>query len=496
MVKHVREKDDYRTLSNTRTVTKDWGTDMDTLVKDVTVNSDDWRYHSSVTGSHTSVNKLSQTLDWTNKITKVNGVLTNEVYTGDGSASGETLRSNASNYRLDTFDGRIFRDAETGMFSAESVALTIGYGYSGTVIEHNNTLINYLGIVHLARDSQGNIYNAILYRPTILFPDYYVMQYHAADDEVIIYNRPVNVPTTTFDIDNGVGVAFGEPLTFPPDMFDSGIDKFLPEQEPLPYVPDGDWRDAVIPEQGIFGSALSGLKTGFKANVNGLSSAVVSTATIGMWEKVEPWPVNELDRAYGYDVAYGIANGSGHFLMTAVTCGASQWSTAGKVVQVMDFGSNLVGGGKNVYDIAENGPNFSNVTGLIINTTCAAVHVKTFTDSMKMKPNPVVQAGTKHPLRAAYEGEVKALRETYEDMVKRGVDEETLARALHQMRRDLGVKYKDLTPPDKLAEISSRNLEKYQDKLGPTIEWLRARGKSWQDIIESAMRPGGVDLKF
>jgi hypothetical protein len=39
-------------------------------------------------------------------------------------------------------------------------------------------------------------------------------------------------------------------------------------------------------------------------------------------------------------------------------------------------------------------------------------------------------------------------------------------------------------------------MERYGDPLGPSIEWLRARGKSWDDIIESASRTGGADLGF
>jgi len=62
------------------------------------------------------------------------------------------------------------------------------------------------------------------------------------------------------------------------------------------------------------------------------------------------------------------------------------------------------------------------------------------------------------------------------------------------MRRDLGIKYKHLTPPDLLATIYRRNLIKYGDQLGPTIDYLRRQGKSWEDIIESASRPGGADL--
>jgi hypothetical protein len=75
-----------------------------------------------------------------------------------------------------------------------------------------------------------------------------------------------------------------------------------------------------------------------------------------------------------------------------------------------------------------------------------------------------------------------------------GASSEQVARQLHQMRRDLGVQYKDLTPAPELEVIYARNLKTYGDKLGPTIDWLRAKGKSWEQIIESSSRPGGKDL--
>ena len=37
---------------------------------------------------------------------------------------------------------------------------------------------------------------------------------------------------------------------------------------------------------------------------------------------------------------------------------------------------------------------------------------------------------------------------------------------------------------------------KYEDELGPSIEWLRNNNKSWGDIIKSAQTPGGKDLGF
>lgn len=102
----------------------------------------------------------------------------------------------------------------------------------------------------------------------------------------------------------------------------------------------------------------------------------------------------------------------------------------------------------------------------------------------------------KPALRLEYEAAVKALKDKVPVMRSQGMEDEAIARALHAERRELGVKYKGLTPPEKLAEIYARNLEKYGDKLGPTIEYLRDKGKTWEQIIDSATRPGGKDLKF
>jgi hypothetical protein len=97
-------------------------------------------------------------------------------------------------------------------------------------------------------------------------------------------------------------------------------------------------------------------------------------------------------------------------------------------------------------------------------------------------------------LRRQYVEEVQFLAGKAETMRLAGSSQEEIARTLHADRRALGVKYKNLTPPKELAEIYVRNEKKYGDKLGPTVEWLRERGKSWEDIINSAARTGGKDL--
>lgn len=99
--------------------------------------------------------------------------------------------------------------------------------------------------------------------------------------------------------------------------------------------------------------------------------------------------------------------------------------------------------------------------------------------------------------RKAYIAEVEGLRDVVDTMRSAGNSPEEIARKVSAMRRQIGEKYISLTPPDRLEDIYQRNLAKYGDKLGPTIDWLReVAKKSWDDIIESATRSGGGDLGF
>jgi hypothetical protein len=94
-----------------------------------------------------------------------------------------------------------------------------------------------------------------------------------------------------------------------------------------------------------------------------------------------------------------------------------------------------------------------------------------------------------HPLRQAYEAEVLNLRNVGEELLASGIPKEDVARTLHQMRRDLGIKYKDATPQPLRNYIYELNEGRYNgDKLGPSFEDL-AKKKSYDEIIESASTP-------
>ncbi len=93
-------------------------------------------------------------------------------------------------------------------------------------------------------------------------------------------------------------------------------------------------------------------------------------------------------------------------------------------------------------------------------------------------------------LRSRYEQAVRDLRERAAEMRREGASAETIARAIHAERRRLASLFKELTPEPYRTRIYERTVEVYGDALGPTIEFLRARGKSWEAIIEGATRPG------
>jgi hypothetical protein len=92
-------------------------------------------------------------------------------------------------------------------------------------------------------------------------------------------------------------------------------------------------------------------------------------------------------------------------------------------------------------------------------------------------------------LRSRYEQAVRDLHERVAEMRRDGERAEIIARAVHAERRRLAVLFKDLTPEPYRTRIYERTVRVYGTQDGPSIEFLRAKGKSWEEIIESAKRP-------
>ncbi|MFJ4393623.1 DUF6861 domain-containing protein [Pseudomonas sp. NPDC089396] len=97
-------------------------------------------------------------------------------------------------------------------------------------------------------------------------------------------------------------------------------------------------------------------------------------------------------------------------------------------------------------------------------------------------------------LRQMYVREVFELQQQVSAMKASGATSKAIAEFAYSSRTTLKLKYREFTPPDLLKVIDERNMGKYGDKIGPTFEWLVIKGKSFDQIIESATRSGGGDL--
>lgn len=93
-------------------------------------------------------------------------------------------------------------------------------------------------------------------------------------------------------------------------------------------------------------------------------------------------------------------------------------------------------------------------------------------------------------LRLAYERAVAELGAQVADRVAAGVAQEQVARWAAGERDRLKQLYRGKTPPAALAIIEARSLAQYGNSIGPSVDQLRAGGKSWAEIAASAGRPG------
>ena len=98
-------------------------------------------------------------------------------------------------------------------------------------------------------------------------------------------------------------------------------------------------------------------------------------------------------------------------------------------------------------------------------------------------------------LRTDYEREVSVvLKKNIDKLKKNGYSDEYIAAYASKKRSEIKKKYLIKTPDNISKSIQKRNKEKYQDVSGPNIKYLKKK-KTPQEIIESATRPDGGDLK-
>ncbi|MFP8965676.1 RHS repeat-associated core domain-containing protein [Pokkaliibacter sp. CJK22405] len=107
-----------------------------------------------------------------------------------------------------------------------------------------------------------------------------------------------------------------------------------------------------------------------------------------------------------------------------------------------------------------------------------------------------------NPLRKEYEQKVAELsryqlgltdhtiaEKALANMANLPGSEKVLAETANNARRQLGVEYKNLTPEPLRDYIYDVNMKRYGDPLGPGVDLLVQRGKTYSQIVESAARP-------
>lgn len=98
-----------------------------------------------------------------------------------------------------------------------------------------------------------------------------------------------------------------------------------------------------------------------------------------------------------------------------------------------------------------------------------------------------------HPLRKAYEAEVAALAAEADRIIAEAQGDRSKlkqgAREMWQKRREIGARYKDVTPTLLRDYIYWKNERRTgHDKLGPTWEYLEKK-KSYPEIIRGSATP-------
>ena len=95
-------------------------------------------------------------------------------------------------------------------------------------------------------------------------------------------------------------------------------------------------------------------------------------------------------------------------------------------------------------------------------------------------------------LRDEYERRVRSLAALAESLLGGGLAVEMVARRVHAERCDLARMFRELTPEPARSVLLARTRALYGEGDGPSIEAMRAAGRSWDEIIAGAARPGKV----
>ena len=197
-----------------------------------------------------------------------------------------------------------------------------------SVIEHNNTLVSYLGFAVFQRDSQGNLINTGSGSTVLTLSGNPVMQYYA-DIPNMQYDGVVTVYSPSLDFSGtGVGVTFNPtPVEIPEDLFDTGIEQYILTTEPPVYVPmDTSGMTPADEMPGILDAFWLGWAAGDAEVTYKMSLPVAWVLWKDEFETLarnrdEAWKTSGLDDTTTQYVTQAFANGATAALYAAVLRG-------------------------------------------------------------------------------------------------------------------------------------------------------------------------------
>lgn len=89
--------------------------------------------------------------------------------------------------------------------------------------------------------------------------------------------------------------------------------------------------------------------------------------------------------------------------------------------------------------------------------------------------------------RNNYDMELRKIKELHDFLVSFDFDEKYLAVVLWMAKRKLCKKYKGLKSAVLLERVFHKNSQVFGHKFGPDVKWLKANGKTYDDIIRMAI---------
>ena len=183
-------------------------------------------------------------------------------------------------------------------------------------------------------------------------------------------------------------------------------------------------------------------------------------------------------------------------------------SRTDKVLKVVEVGVLIVGAyaaARTIYSLAGFARNFVNsyraisaITDVVEADIAAtgglfAEADATSTTTLESRAN---ESALVPVLRQQYEQQVENIAGLVEGFKQQGMTDQQIAEIVIPLRNNYKAAYRSFMSPEAVAMVEARNLGRYGDRLGPSVDYFLSVGKTYEYMVEAASRPGGADIDW